>query len=241
MTTKEQRSSPRVPLTLQVQYPEQEGFFSDATENLSAGGLFVRTERAFPVGETVPLLLSFPNLLPPLEIVGVVAWVRPKTEKTPAGVGLRIPDDRPTDKQKLADLLAAVRSEKPTRRKFRILIVEDNPHIMEMYEYVMRKLSKGEVAIEVELARDGHDAIEKARTQGFDLVVTDLYMPVLDGFQFIQRLRQVPGKEKVPIIAISAGGADTQAQAEAVGADVFLRKPVRFVDVVETVRSLLKL
>ena len=112
---------------------------------------------------------------------------------------------------------------------------------MEMYEYVMRKLSHGRIAIEVSLAQDGHDALAKAQVEQFDLVVTDLFMPVLDGFELIRRLRREPFGAGLPVVAISAGGADTAVQARKAGADVYLRKPVRFVDVVETVRALLKL
>lgn len=245
MSSADQRAHPRVPLVLQVQYPEKEGFLADATENLSAGGAFVRTEQALQVGDTVPLVLSFPGLLSPLEIVGVVAWVRPAGPDSPAGVGLRIPDDRAEDREKLTEILGRIGGERPVeaaRREYRILLVEDNPHIMEMYEYVMKKLSRGgNLAIEVTLARDGHDALEKLRKETFDLVVTDLFMPVLDGFEFIRRLRQDARAAKLPVIAISAGGADTATQAQQAGADVYLRKPVRFVDVVETVRALLKL
>ncbi len=247
MPTIEHRTSPRVPLTLQVQYPEKEGYFADATENLSAGGVFVRTDRELALGDTLPLVLSFPGLLSPLELVGVVAWVRPAGgPDAPAGVGVRIPDERVEDRQKLAAILEKIRSEKarppaPARRAYRILLVEDNPHIMEMYEYVMRKLSTGPVAIEVVLAADGHDALGKLKDGPFDLVVTDLFMPVLDGFQLIEKLRATPGCEQLPVIAISAGGTDSANQAQKAGANVYLRKPVRFVDVVETVRALLKL
>lgn len=245
MGSPDQRAHPRIPLVLQVQYPEQEGFLSDATENLSAGGAFVRTERPLQIGETIPLVLSFPGLLPPLELSAVVAWVRPASGNAPAGVGLRIPDDRPDDRTRLNEMLARINVEPPAevaKRGYRILLVEDNPHIMEMYEYVMKKLSRGgNVPIDVALAKDGYDGLEKLRAERFDLVVTDLYMPVLDGFEFIKRLRQEEGSHRIPVVAISAGGVDTQNQAKGCGADVFLRKPVQFVDVVETVRALLKL
>ncbi|HEY3449685.1 MAG TPA: TIGR02266 family protein [Myxococcales bacterium] len=248
MPTIEHRTSPRVPLTLQVQYPEKEGYFADATENLSAGGVFVRTDREFKQGDDLTLVLSFPGLLAPVDLVGVVAWIRPASgPDAPAGVGVRIPDERAEDRRKLAEILEKIRSDRAepgadsSRRAYRILLVEDNPHIMEMYEYVMRKLSTGPVAIEVVLAADGHDALGKLKEGRFDLMVTDLFMPVLDGLQLIEKLRAMPGGDKLPVIAISAGGADSANQAQKAGANVYLRKPVRFVDVVETVRALLKL
>jgi uncharacterized protein (TIGR02266 family) len=241
----DKRAHRRVPLILQVEYPDREGYLADATENLSASGAFVRTSRALEVGARLPLALSFPGLLEPVELIGEVAWVRCGQADSPAGVGLRIPDDRLDDRQKLEQLLARLGAEpkQPTRlRTFRILLVEDNPHIMELYEYVMRKLARSDrVAMEVSLARDGSDALARVADQHFDLVITDLYMPVLDRFELIRRLRAETRTRNLPVVAISAGGAEAQAQAREAGSDVYLRKPVRFQDVLETVRSLLNL
>ncbi len=256
-TGADQRQHPRVPLILQVEYADREGYVADATENLSAGGVFVQTDRQLAIGDRIPVRLSFPGLLQPLDLTGVVAWVRPQREGAPQGVGLKIPDDRPEDKAKLSQLLTELKSPPPSQAAaapgsgavtappsggFRILLVEDNPHVMELYEYVLKKLSKtGRVVIDVVLARDGHDALKQLQADRFDLVVTDLYMPVLDGFEFIQKIRQDERTKTLPVIAISAGGGDAGNQATKAGANVFLRKPVRFVDVLETVKALLKL
>ncbi len=240
----EKRSHSRVPLILQVEYPEQEGFLADATENLSAGGAFVRTTRELRAGERVPLALSFPGLLDPVELVAEVAWVRAGEAGMPFGVGLRIPDDRAADRDKLAQLLERMGRAQPGPeqvRTYRVLLVEDNPHVMELYEYVMKKLARaGGVGVEVALAHDGGDALARLGEESFHLVITDLYMPVLDGFELIRRIRADPRTRDLPVVAISAGGSDAQAQSRAAGADAFLRKPVRFLDVIETVKALLK-
>lgn len=244
MTATEQRAHPRVPLVLQVQYPELEGFLVDATENLSAAGAFVRTDRPLTTGDTVPLALSFPGLLAPLQVVGVVVWVRPAGPDSPRGVGLRIPEERIEDRRALADLVRMLRAEaRPTLKPiYRVLLVEDNPHIMEMYEYVIKKLSRSDhLPLEVALAREGHVALAKLQSDRFDLVITDLYMPVLDGFQLIRKMRELEHTRDVPVVAISGGGNEAALLAKQAGANVFLRKPVRFVDVMETVRALLKL
>ena len=66
-------------------------------------------------------------------------------------------------------------------------------------------------------------------------------MQEVDGFEFIRRIRADERTRNLPVVAISAGGADAQELAHSVGASVFLRKPVRFMDVLETVKSLLKI
>src|SRR5262245_15196560 len=112
-----------------------------------------------------------------------------------------------------------------------------------MYSYVLRKLASGELAgkvpLEVEFAPDGHSALQLLHEKGFHLVLTDLYMPVMDGFTLIGRIRQEEALKAIPVIAISAGGRDTQQKAMELGVDIYLRKPVRFVEVLETVKQVL--
>ena len=127
----------------------------------------------------------------------------------------------------------------------RVLIVEDNPHIIEMYSYVLKKLAanefKGETPLEVHFAADGHAAMAMLQESPFSLVMTDLYMPVMDGFQLLEKMRSTPALSQIPVVAISAGGLDARDKAMKLGVNVFLKKPVRFAEVMDTVKQLLRL
>ena len=131
------------------------------------------------------------------------------------------------------------------REGFRVLIVEDNPHIVEMYSYVLKKLATGELAgkvpLEVHFAPDGFAALKLLQEVRFHLVMTDLYMPVMDGFALVERIRAEKSLRSIPVIAISAGGKEAQERALAVGANIYLRKPVKFVEVKETVKQILRI
>jgi uncharacterized protein (TIGR02266 family) len=243
------RQSERVPFILKVDYPNASGF-ADATENLSHGGLFVQTERRFEINERLPLSLSFPGLMNPVEIVGRVAWLRPPRGDSPGGVGISV--ERDEDKRVLEGLMNAGGTQPRTvdlasmpADGFRVLIVEDNPHIIEMYSYVLKKLAAGElqnkIPLEVSFAPDGHHALKMLLEGHFSLVLTDLYMPVMDGFQLIERIRHEDRLKSLPLIAISAGGKDAQERAMQLGVDIYLRKPVKFVEVLETVKTLLRI
>jgi len=244
----DQRDCPRIPFVLRVDYPDQRSF-SDATENLSKGGIFIQTESKLPIGEKVPLSLSFPDLLDPVEIVGRVAWVRPE-QAGGRGAGVGIAVDSEVHRQHLERLLTAEAqpsegTQTPPAGGFRVLIVEDNPHIIEMYSYVLKKLAanelKGTVPLEVHFAPDGHNALNQLLATSFNLVMTDLYMPVMDGFQLLERIRAEPSLSKMPVVAISAGGRDAQERALKLGVDIYLRKPVKFAEVLETVKQLLRI
>jgi uncharacterized protein (TIGR02266 family) len=238
---RDKRRDPRVPLVLQVEYPGVEAV-RDVTENLSAGGLFIRTSRELPTGARVPLQIGFPGLMPPLEIeVEVVRRVEGGDE--PGGVAVKLPVDRVDDRHKLGRLVETAR--RPAAKEtqsFRILVVEDNPHVVEMYEYALRKIGAPGVSVTVEYAGNGHHALARlAEPPGVDLVMTDLYMPVMDGFALIERMRATPALAATPILVISAGESDAKARAMGLGADLFMHKPVKFADVVATVGTLLRI
>ncbi|MFY0573133.1 TIGR02266 family protein [Cystobacter fuscus] len=242
----DQRDGPRVPLVLRVRFPDQ-ARMTEVTENLSRGGIFVQTDRSFTVGESVGLALSFPGLLDPVEVVGTVAWVRPVSPEAPGGVGIRVLQAE--DRQRLGDILSAPGQTRASDRTaapaegYRVLIVEDNPHIIEMYSYVLKKLASGELAgrvpLEVHFSPDGHHALQALRSSRFSPVMTDLYMPVMDGFALIERIRAEEALKSIPVVAISAGGPEARERAMQLGVDIYLRKPVRFQEVLETVKQLL--
>jgi len=241
----EKRRDPRVPLVLRVDYPGAPGAVRDATENLSAGGLFVRTERDLPQGERLPLRISFPGLLEPLEVEVEVVRRRAPGDRGPSGVAVKIPVDRVDDRHKLARLAEMARAAtRPSASAYRVLVVEDNPHVVEMYEYALRRLrtADGAVEVAVEYASNGHDALNRlVELPHIDLVMTDLYMPVMDGFTLVERMKANADLLQTPILVISAGGPDARARAIELGVDVYLQKPVQFTDVLSTVRTLLRL
>jgi uncharacterized protein (TIGR02266 family) len=241
---KEKRRDPRVPLVLRVDYPGAPQAVRDVTENLSAGGLFIRSDRDLKEGERLPLHVSFPGLLdPPLEVEVEVVRRRPPAPGGPGGVAVKIPVDRVDDRHKLARLAETARSALGgSKRVYRVLVVEDNPHVVEMYDYALRRMSGGGVTVALEFAANGHDALARvSESPRIDLVISDLYMPVLDGFTLAERMKGDPAFATIPILVISAGAADARARALELGVDVYLQKPVQFADIISTVRTLLRI
>lgn len=243
----DQRIDPRLPFVLRVVLKDREGLLA-ASENLSRGGLFLQTDQPLALGARVRLTLSFPGLLDPVEVRGVVTWARPMSPEVRAGVGVRVDDqDRPRLEALVNPPPPSSADPGPERSPapegFRVLIVEDNPHIIEMYSYVLKKLARGELAgkvpLEVHFAADGHAALRQLHESRFSLVMTDLYMPVMDGFQLVEKIREEAALATIPVVAISAGGKEAQERAMELGVDLYLRKPVKFVEVLETVKQLL--
>lgn len=118
----------------------------------------------------------------------------------------------------------------------RILYVEDNDD--NVYMLKMRLELLGE--FEVLAAEDGEKGCEIALRERPDIILMDLEMPVIDGWEATRRLKGNPQTHDIPVIALSAHAlAGEREKAIAAGCDEFDTKPIEFERLVATVRRLL--
>lgn len=89
-------------------------------------------------------------------------------------------------------------------------------------------------------ASDGADGLAKARSQRFDMIVTDLNMPRMDGLTMIRELRKLPNQSGIPIIFVTTeSDGEIKAQAKAAGATGWLVKPFQSDQIVRIARKVL--
>jgi CheY-like chemotaxis protein len=101
-----------------------------------------------------------------------------------------------------------------------ILIVEDHQDTRQMYAEFLA------IGFQVITAANGEDALEAVREQPPDLLITDLSLPGIDGFELIARVRQDPVLRRMPIICLSGySGELFEQRARAAGSDRVLLKP----------------
>jgi CheY-like chemotaxis protein len=128
-------------------------------------------------------------------------------------------------------------------RIIRVLLVEDNPHVAELItdglDGAARREMAGRVAFLFDVVGDGQKALERLETVDPDLIILDVYMPVMDGAQLLRHVRAREGTKHTPVIALSAGGASAREAAMSAGADVFLDKPLRLNEVLAAATKLL--
>jgi CheY-like chemotaxis protein/Tfp pilus assembly protein PilZ len=237
----ERRKHPRYPLVLAVQWLGASPT-KDRTEDLSAGGIFIRTDRQFTKGERVGIELSFPGLLDRLRLHVQVMRTRAGGPDGVAGVGVALTGEDGVESQRLQALARAASAVGGSARPYRILLVEDNDLVATMYASALRRLSarEGLPGLQVETVGDGDRALARLEVPpSIDLVITDVYMPVMDGLKLLQRIRQDARLAALPVVVISSGNADEGVRAAALGAQFFLQKPVKYQDIVATVRTLL--
>ena len=123
------------------------------------------------------------------------------------------------------------------REKFRVLIVDD--------EEANRKLLGELVAMcgyDLQAARDGLEALERVKTFQPDIVLLDVIMPAMDGYEVCRRLKADPQTQGIPVVMITAS-ADQDAKLKGLkaGANDFLNKPVDLSELVARVQNLLAL
>jgi len=117
----------------------------------------------------------------------------------------------------------------------RVLVVDDSSLVRLYYRSALEK-----AGFEVEQAINGIEAMERALSQPFDLVIVDVNMPRMDGFSFLRALRRAAADvATLPALMISTE-AETQdiAAARAAGANFYLVKPVAEAELVRHVRML---
>jgi uncharacterized protein (TIGR02266 family) len=238
--TAERRAHPRFPLILAVQYVGAESVL-DYTENLSEGGLFIRTEREFETGERVTLVVSFPQLLEPIELQVEVIRRRPPSLDAPGGVAVRVPDDRGEDRARLMEVARKIGAPRGPEPAIRVLLTEDNALVASMYSAALRRLAESEdfPALGVEVASDGAAAFDRLlRAPPIDVLVTDIFMPVLSGISLVEKIRAEPTLAEMPIVVITSGGERERERLASLGVALFLRKPVSYQDVAGAIRTL---
>lgn len=122
--------------------------------------------------------------------------------------------------------------------QIRALVVDDSQAMRRSIMFALQRLG-GVVCVE---AVDGADGLKKFTQSKFDLVLTDINMPLMDGLKLISHIRQATEQREVPIVVITTeGAAADRERAMTLGASAYLVKPVQSKVVLDTVKDLLKL
>jgi CheY-like chemotaxis protein len=136
-----------------------------------------------------------------------------------------------------------MQSEPELPRIVRVLLIEDNPHVAELItdglDGAARRELGGRFAFIFDVVGDGQMALDRLDHVDPDLIILDVYMPVMDGAAFLRHLRNRPQQAATPVLALSAGGPAAREAAMSAGADVFLDKPLKLNEVMQAAMDLL--
>ncbi|PCF97472.1 response regulator transcription factor [Vreelandella nigrificans] len=117
----------------------------------------------------------------------------------------------------------------------KVLVVDDEPNIVLSLEFLMEQ-----AGFEVVTAEDGEQALEQVSVASPDLLLLDISLPGMSGFDVLERLRSQDATAQLPIIMLTAHGRDVEREkGMALGADDYITKPFSTQSLVEKVKALL--
>jgi two-component system alkaline phosphatase synthesis response regulator PhoP len=117
-----------------------------------------------------------------------------------------------------------------------VLVVDDEQDIVDIVKYNLHK-----EGYTVRTARNGREALSEVDKKIPDLIILDVMMPELDGFQVLKQLKQSPAKTDIPVIFLTAKGADIdEVLGFELGADDYIIKPISIPKLVARVKNVLR-
>ena len=122
--------------------------------------------------------------------------------------------------------------------QYTCLIVEDSPMMRQLIVFALGRIKN----LDVVEADDGVDGLKKLAAGRFDLVITDINMPIMDGLKLVKRIRTDAVHRDVPIMIITTeGAAEDRQRALQLGANAYVTKPIQAPQVISQVKQLLKI
>ena len=117
----------------------------------------------------------------------------------------------------------------------KILVCDDERHIVRLIQVNLERQG-----YQVTTAFDGKEGLEKIRSEKPDLVVLDVMMPYMDGFEVLKSLRREPETEAIPVIMLTAKAQDKDVfEGYHYGADMYLTKPFNPMELVTFVKRIM--
>ena len=122
--------------------------------------------------------------------------------------------------------------------EYSCLVVEDSPMMRQLLVFALSRVKN----LHVTEADDGVDGLRKLAGGKFDIIITDINMPIMDGLKLVKRVRSDPAHKGVPIVIITTeGSSEDRKRALELGANAYITKPIQAPQVIAKVKELLKI
>jgi two-component system chemotaxis response regulator CheY len=122
--------------------------------------------------------------------------------------------------------------------EYNVLIVEDSPTMRQLISFALKRLR----GIRIVEANDGVDGLKKLSAEKFDLIFTDINMPIMDGLKLVSLVRNDANYRTTPIVVITTEGAqEDRERALALGANDYITKPIQPNRILDVAKSLLSI
>lgn len=122
--------------------------------------------------------------------------------------------------------------------EYNVLIVEDSPTMRQLIAFALKRIR----GVRIVEANDGVDGLKKLSSERFDLILTDINMPIMDGLKLVSLVRNDANYKAIPIVVITTEGAqEDRERALALGANDYITKPIQPTKILDVAKTLLKI
>ncbi|GFO68445.1 response regulator [Geomonas limicola] len=122
--------------------------------------------------------------------------------------------------------------------EYNVLIVEDSPTMRQLIAFALKRIR----GVRIVEANDGVDGLKKLSAERFDLILTDINMPIMDGLKLVSLVRNDANYKNIPIVVITTEGAqEDRERALTLGANDYITKPIQPTKILEVAKGLLRI
>jgi uncharacterized protein (TIGR02266 family) len=224
------RQHPRVEASFHVHYKTVDELVLAYSADLSRGGMFLKTDQFLPINAVVQVKLELPDGAGEIPAICRVAFVRDRdtAAKTgqPMGMGVEFLDLDGEALQIIEHFIVALSGDaqpahKLLARKLKMVVVDDDAAWRDYVASVFT--ARGDV---VHTAPDGFEALALCLKQLPDVILCDVQMPRMDGWQFLRMVRARPSLASVPIVFLTTlAGEEERLRGYQLGIDDYIAKP----------------
>jgi len=224
-----ERQHTRIEAVFRVQYTTIDQLIVAYSSDLSKGGVFVCTQTYLPLNAVVRLTLQLPEDGGEIPVICRVVYVRDEAAAAsagkPAGMGLEFLDIADECSQQIERFIAErpprLSQPSPARRALNVVLADDDRLSLAAAASCFRE--RGDI---VRMATNGLDALAACLKEPPDVILSDVQMPKMDGWQLVRMVRARPSLSSIPFIFFTQlRGEEERLRAYQLGVDDFLGKP----------------
>ncbi len=227
----------RVSSQFAIRFQTMDALVVAYSSNLSRGGLFLKTNRLLSKGSSLDLVIHLPDGQEDVTVPCVVIYVRDGADGKAMGMGLKFVDPDEKVRKRIEWFIvnstpdAGELKAQAMTRQLDVVVVDDDARMAD--RAASGFLARGDI---VRIARDGLEGLAACLKQVPDVILSDVQMPRMDGWQMVRQLRARANLARVPVLFLTSLSSEhDRLIGYRLGVDDYLTKPVNPDDVVTRV------